>query len=131
MTKILGGILLIAAAVIFASILAGLASVGSVSYTHLDVYKRQRLNSLVSHELMTVNEKFKSAYANRFKAFPFMGTNKPVKISDARSGILRRLIDVPIYFFSISSDTFPTLHAKYPSVQKVCSFQNCFRKYWG
>ena len=53
-----------------------------------------RLNSLVSHELMTVNEKFKSAYANRFKAFLFMGTNKPVKISDARSGILRRLIDV-------------------------------------
>ena len=43
---------------------------------------------------MTVNEKFKSAYANRFKAFLFMGTNKPVKISDARSGILRRLIDV-------------------------------------
>ena len=53
-----------------------------------------RLNSLVSHELMTVNEKFKSAYANRFKAFLFMGTNKPVKISDARAGILRLLIDV-------------------------------------
>lgn len=53
-----------------------------------------RLNSLVSHEIMTVNEKFKSAYANRFKAFLFMGTNKPVKISDARSGLIRRLIDV-------------------------------------
>lgn len=53
-----------------------------------------RLNSLVSHELMTVNEKFKSAYANRFKAFLFMGTNKPVKITDAKSGLIRRLIDV-------------------------------------
>ena len=53
-----------------------------------------RLNSLVSHELMTVNEKFKSTYANRFKAFLFMGTNKPVKITDAKSGLLRRLIDV-------------------------------------
>lgn len=53
-----------------------------------------RLNSLVSHELMTVNEKFKSAYSNRFKAFLFMGTNKPVKITDAKSGLLRRLIDV-------------------------------------
>lgn len=42
-----------------------------------------RLNSLVSHELMTVNEKFKSTYANRFKCFLFMGTNKPVKITDA------------------------------------------------
>ena len=53
-----------------------------------------RLNSLVSHEMMTVNEKFKSAYANRFKSFLFMGTNKPVKITDAKSGLLRRLIDV-------------------------------------
>ena len=53
-----------------------------------------RLNSLVSHELMTVNEKFKSAYTNRFKCFLFMGTNKPVKITDAKSGLIRRLIDV-------------------------------------
>lgn len=53
-----------------------------------------RLNSLVSHEMMTVNEKFKSTYANRFKCFLFMGTNKPVKITDAKSGLIRRLIDV-------------------------------------
>ena len=53
-----------------------------------------RLNSLVSHELMTVNEKFKSTYSNRFKAFLFMGTNRPVKITDAKSGLIRRLIDV-------------------------------------
>lgn len=53
-----------------------------------------RLNSLVSHELMTVNEKFKATYSNRFKAFLFMGTNKPVKITDAKSGLMRRLIDV-------------------------------------
>lgn len=53
-----------------------------------------RLNSLVSHELMTINEKFKSQYSNRFKCFLFMGTNKPVKITDAKSGLLRRLIDV-------------------------------------
>ena len=53
-----------------------------------------RLNSLVSHEMMTINEKFKSQYANRFKCFLFMGTNKPVKITDAKSGLIRRLIDV-------------------------------------
>lgn len=53
-----------------------------------------RLNSLVSHELMTVNEKFKSAYSSRFISFLFMGTNKPVKITDAKSGLIRRLIDV-------------------------------------
>ena len=53
-----------------------------------------RLNSLVSHEFMTVNEKFKSTYSNRFKCFLFMGTNKPVKITDGKSGLIRRLIDV-------------------------------------
>lgn len=53
-----------------------------------------RLNSLVSHELMTVNEKFKSTYSSRFNSFIFMGTNKPVRITDAKSGLIRRLIDV-------------------------------------
>ena len=53
-----------------------------------------RLNSLVSHEQMTVNEKFKSTYSARFKSFIFMGTNRPVKITDAKSGLIRRLIDV-------------------------------------
>lgn len=53
-----------------------------------------KLNSLVSHEEMEVNEKFKSSYTNRFKAFLFMGTNRPVKITDGKSGLLRRLIDV-------------------------------------
>lgn len=53
-----------------------------------------RLNSLVSHEIMTVNEKHKSLYSARFKSFLFMGTNKPVKITDAKSGLIRRLIDV-------------------------------------
>lgn len=53
-----------------------------------------RLNSLVSHELMTVNVKFQSAYPDRFKCFLFMGTNRPVRITDAKSGLIRRLIDV-------------------------------------
>lgn len=53
-----------------------------------------RLNSLVSHELMSVNEKFKGIYNTRFKCFLFMGTNRPVKITDGKSGLLRRLIDV-------------------------------------
>lgn len=53
-----------------------------------------RLNSLVSHELMTVNEKYKSSYENHFKCFLFLGTNRPVRITDGKSGLLRRLIDV-------------------------------------
>lgn len=53
-----------------------------------------RLNSLVSHEYMTVNEKFKSTYTSQFKCFLIIGTNRPVKITDAKSGLVRRLIDV-------------------------------------
>lgn len=53
-----------------------------------------KLNSIVSHEDMTMNEKFKSSYTARINAFLFMGTNKPVQITDAKSGIIRRLIDV-------------------------------------
>ena len=75
-----------------------------------------RLNSLVSHELMTVNEKFKSAYSNRFKCFLFMGTNKPVKITDAKSGLIRRLIDV-----SPTGNKIPA--AEYHKLIKQISFE--------
>ena len=53
-----------------------------------------RLNSLVSHETMPINEKFKGLYNAHFICFLFMGTNRPVKITDGKSGLLRRLIDV-------------------------------------
>jgi energy-coupling factor transporter ATP-binding protein EcfA2 len=53
-----------------------------------------KLNSIISHEEMMMNEKYKPSYSAKVNAFLFMGTNKPVKISDAKSGIIRRLIDV-------------------------------------
>lgn len=53
-----------------------------------------RLNSMVSHERMVVNEKHAKLYENSFNAFLIMGSNSPVKITDAKSGIIRRLIDV-------------------------------------
>lgn len=68
-----------------------------------------RLNSLVSHEVMTVNEKFKSAYPARFNTFLFMGTNKPVRITDAKSGIIRRLIDVSPSGTRIQSERYHKL----------------------
>lgn len=53
-----------------------------------------KLNSIISHERMIVNEKFKGLYELAFHSFLMMGTNTPVRITDAKSGILRRLIDV-------------------------------------
>lgn len=75
-----------------------------------------RLNSLVSHELMTVNEKFKSTYSSQFKCFLFMGTNKPVKITDGKSGLIRRLIDV-----SPSGNKLDP--AEYKRIMKQVSFE--------
>ena len=53
-----------------------------------------KINSIVAHEEIVINEKYKSSYPMRIRCFLFMGTNKPVKITDAKSGIIRRLIDV-------------------------------------
>lgn len=53
-----------------------------------------RLNSLISHEPLVINEKHKSMYSMAMQSFIFMGSNKPVMITDARSGLLRRIIDV-------------------------------------
>ena len=53
-----------------------------------------KLNSIVSHEEMTMNEKYKPSYMAKANCFLFMATNRPVKITDAKSGIIRRLIDV-------------------------------------
>lgn len=53
-----------------------------------------KFNSVVSHETMSMNEKYKPGYSDKVNAFLFMATNRPVKITDAKSGIIRRLIDV-------------------------------------
>lgn len=73
-----------------------------------------RINSLVSHEMMTVNEKFRSAYSNRFKTFLIMGTNKPVKITDAKSGVIRRLIDVTPTGDKVPPDEYRRLTRQIP-----------------
>lgn len=53
-----------------------------------------KFNSLIAHEPMEMNEKFKSSYQSKFNAFPLMASNKPLHITDAKSGMLRRVIDV-------------------------------------
>ena len=68
-----------------------------------------KLNSIVSHEDMTMNEKYKASYSARVNAFLFIGTNQPVKISDAKSGIIRRLIDVHPTGMKIDADRYHIL----------------------
>ena len=53
-----------------------------------------KLNSLISHEVMNINEKYKSQYSMKIRSMLFMATNKPVKVTDAKAGMLRRLVDI-------------------------------------
>ena len=53
-----------------------------------------RLNSIASHESLVINEKHKATYTAKFNSVMFIGTNKPVRITDAKSGVIRRLIDI-------------------------------------
>lgn len=53
-----------------------------------------RLNSIISHEVIMIEEKGKPAYPMLANCFLFLGSNTPVKITDGKSGLIRRLIDV-------------------------------------
>lgn len=52
------------------------------------------LNSVVSHEPMPINAKYDREFVMRIHSLLFMGTNKPVKITDSKSGVIRRLVDI-------------------------------------
>ena len=52
------------------------------------------LNKLVSHEEINVNEKFKSRYPVKPICMLVLASNTPVQITNAKSGIIRRLIDI-------------------------------------
>lgn len=52
------------------------------------------LNKIVSHESVSMNIKFKSPYQTVLDCLIFCGSNSPVKITNVKSGLIRRLIDV-------------------------------------
>lgn len=51
-------------------------------------------NKIAEHNDIRLNEKFKPEYTTRINTFMFVGTNKPVMITDGKSGLIRRLIDI-------------------------------------
>lgn len=71
-----------------------------------------KLNSITSHEEIIINEKQKTQYSLRMNSFLFMGTNKPVKITDSKSGIIRRLIDIHPSGKRLSAKKYQTLMDK-------------------
>ena len=52
------------------------------------------LNMITAHEDIIINQKFAKPYEIVSRAMLFMASNEPVKIRNAKAGIIRRLIDV-------------------------------------
>lgn len=73
-----------------------------------------RLNTIISHEDMIVNEKFTRTYTNHFKAFLMVASNSPVKITDAKSGLIRRLIDARPSGNKVTQSEYNRLMKKIP-----------------
>ena len=71
-----------------------------------------RLNSIISHETIPVRELYKSAYNVRINSMIFLATNSPVQITDSKSGIIRRLIDVNPSGLKIPSNSYVKLIEK-------------------
>ena len=58
------------------------------------IIDNSKMNSLVSHEAQIINEKYRAPYAMKFDTFLIMASNSNVEITDAKSGLTRRIIDV-------------------------------------
>ena len=71
-----------------------------------------KLNSIISHEEVMVELKYGGRFPLKTNCFLFMGTNKPVKITDAKSGIIRRLIDVKPTVKKVPHDIYDELMDK-------------------
>jgi len=76
-----------------------------------------KLNSVIAHEDIVINQKYKTAYQARIQAMLFMATNSPVSITDQNSGLIRRMIDV-----EPTGDTFSPSH--YEALMKRIRFEH-------
>lgn len=54
----------------------------------------KNLNSIVSHDKVLINSKGKSIYEIIPRTTLFLGTNEPIKITNRKSGLFRRVVDI-------------------------------------
>ena len=74
------------------------------------------LNTLTAHDIIKINEKYQAKFDLRPLAIIFICTNSPVKITDSKSGLLRRLIDI-----NPSGRLLPS--AEYKRIMKAIPFE--------
>lgn len=78
------------------------------------ITENDRLNSIISHEYVMVNEKHKKLYQARFNTIIFAGANREVQITDARSGMLRRIVDIEPTGETFERKDYDNLMARIP-----------------
>lgn len=82
------------------------------------------LNKLVAHDTVIVNEKFVKAYPMVNRSLLLLATNNPVKITDSKSGLIRRLIIVEPSKNKIEFNRFQKLmkqvKSEIPGIAKHC-----------
>ena len=78
-----------------------------------------RINSIVSHERVLMNEKGKPHYPYIPHCVLFIGSNDPVKIKDEESGLIRRLIDIE----PKSKKAYPVPGAKHAALMSRIQFE--------
>ena len=95
------------------------------------IWDNTLLNQIVAHENISVEEKYKSAYDMTPKAFLFMGTNRPVEITEARSGLIRRLIVVSPTGNRVDADRYEILTHRIFSFELGQIANRCIQVYLG
>lgn len=92
------------------------------------VQDNTRLNSIVSHETIPVETKFKNPYPVSFKTLLILSSNEPVQITGQNSGFTRRLIDInPVGGEQIPQDEYDILFNRITKYERGAIAYKCLQ----
>ena len=92
------------------------------------VQDNTRLNSIVSHETIPVETKYKNPYPVTFKTLLILSSNEPVQITNQNSGFTRRLIDInPVGGEPIPQDEYEILFNRINKYERGAIAYKCLQ----
>lgn len=86
------------------------------------------LNSITAHDNVLINGKYAQPFVIKSKALLFMASNDPVKIKNAKAGMMRRLIDVSPSEILIPVDRYHRLMDQIDFELGAIAF-HCWKRY--
>ena len=94
------------------------------------VQDNTRLNSIVSHETIPVETKFKNPYPVKFKTLLIMSSNEPVQMTGPQSGFTRRLIDInPVGGEPIPTNEYDILFSRITKYERGAIAYKCLQTF--